>query len=183
MERPSATVFVMPMRNFSYFKKPEPQALMFRWFLRISLASALISIVWFFIPFLRSAESQVKQQQANILEFVAHRNWPRVYLLLAPDYADAWGMKSDEAISAAREALLSFIMVSLDWKVQSVARDGKTVTLSGAIRMSGSGATGSSMIIDHVNRITKPWVCVWRKDGWKPGDWRLVSIANADVTM
>ncbi len=156
---------------------------MLRWVLRISLASALISIVWFFIPFLRSAESQVKLQQANVLELAAHRNWPRVYLLVAPDYADAWGMKRDEAISAAREALLSFIMVSLDWKPQSVARDGKTVTLSGTIRMSGNGATGSSMIVDHVNRIMKPWVFVWRKDGWKPGDWRLVAIANADVTL
>lgn len=156
---------------------------MLRWFLRLSLASALISAIWFFIPFLQSAESQARHQQEKIIEFAAHQKWARVYLLLAQDYSDAWGMKRDEAISAAQEALQTLIMVSFDWKLQSAVRDGKTVTLTGTIRMTGKGAVGSSMIMDHVNRITKPWVFVWRKDGWKPGDWRLVSIANPDVTM
>lgn len=156
---------------------------MLRWFLRVSIASALISVVWFIIPFLQSAESQVKHQQETLIGFAAKRSWARLNLLIAADYSDAWGMKRDEALNAAHEALQSFIMISFDWKPQSVARDEKTVTLSGTIHMNGSGATGSSMIVDHVNRITKPWVFVWRKDGWKPGDWRLVSIANADVTL
>ena len=156
---------------------------MLRWFLRISLASALISAIWFLIPFLQSAESQAKQQQEKLLDFAAHQNWKRVYLLLAQDYSDAWGMKRDEALNAAHEVLQSFIMVSFDWKLQSAARDGKTVTLTGTIHMTGSGATGSSLIVDHVNRIEKPWVFLWRKDGWKPGDWHLISIANADVTL
>ncbi len=156
---------------------------MLRWFLRISLASALISAVWFIIPFLQSAESQVQHQQKNIIELAAKRSWPRLNLMIAPDYSDAWGMKRDEALNAAHEALQSFIMVSFDWKQKSISRDGKTVTISCTIHMTGSGATGSSMIIEHVNRITKPWVFVWRKDGWQPGDWRLISIANTDVTL
>lgn len=156
---------------------------MLRWSLRISLVSAVISAVWFIIPFLQSAESQARHQQEKIISLAAKRNWAHLNLLFAPDYSDAWGMKRDEALNAAHEALQSFIMISFDWKLVSVVSDGKTVTISGTIHMSGSGATGSSMIVDHVNQITKPWVFVWRKDGWKPGDWRLVSIANADVTL
>lgn len=157
--------------------------MMFRWFLRISLVSALISTIWFIIPFLQSDETQAKNQQEKILKFAAQRSWPRVYLLLAQDYSDTWGMKRDEALNTARETLQSFIMVSFDWKLQSVSRDEKTITLTGTIHMTGNGATGSSMILDQVNRITKPWTFVWRKDGWKPGDWHLISIANDEVTM
>ena len=155
---------------------------MLRWFLRISLASALISALWFAIPFLRSAESQVKRQHERLLDFAAHRNWPRFYLLLADDYRDAWEMTRTDALNAAREVLSGFLMVSFDWKEEGVSRDGKTVTLTGIIRMSGSGPS-SSMITDHVNRIEKPWTFVWRKDGWKPSDWHLVSVANPDVSF
>jgi hypothetical protein len=154
---------------------------MLRWSIRIALAAALISALRFAIPLLRSPESQAKRQHEELLSLAAHRNWARVYPLLAADYRDAWDQTRDEALNAAREGLSSFLALSLHWTEESVARDGKTVTLTGTLRMSGSGPAGSSLITDHVNKIAKPWTFVWRKTGWKASDWSLVSVANPDA--
>ena len=156
---------------------------MLRWLVRLSLVSAVISAVWFVIPVFRSAETQAKKQHERFLGYVAKRDWARFYLAVSPDYKDAWEQSRDEALAAAREALTSFIIVNFDWKMESVSRDGKTATLTGTIHMSGTGATGSTMIIDHVNKIEKPWTFVWRKDGWKPSDWHLISVATPEVSL
>lgn len=151
------------------------------WILRIVAANLVIGALWFGLPFLKSPATQALDQHLQLIHFAAHRNWTRAHPLLAEDYRDGWNMKRDEAISVAHEMLQGFLILDLAWKPTSISVKGRNAILTGSIKVSGSGAGFSSEIINRVNQLREPFIFTWRKDGWKPGDWRLVGVSQAEL--
>lgn len=151
------------------------------WLLRILAVNLAISAIWFVWPFLKSGKTQALDQHQRLVSVVAHRNWKQTLALLADDYHDTWDMKREEAISVGHEILQSFIVLNLEWQTASITIDGNTATVSGMIKISGSGLGFTSEIINKVNNLHEPFIFIWRKDGWKPGDWRLVKLTQPEL--
>ena len=151
------------------------------WIIRAAIFSMFVSLTWTLWPFLQSPETQAAKQQAKFLQFAGQRNWAQINAIIAPDYHDAWNESREEALNAAHEVLSMFLVVSFDWAPGQASRTEKTVALGGTLHMSGSGAAGSSIVLDRVNRMQKPWGFIWRKDGWRPGDWHLLSITQPEL--
>ena len=81
----------------------------------------------------------------------------------------------------AHQVLQSFFTLDLQWQLVTVKVEGKTALITGRIKATGNGAPPSSEILSRVNNLADPFVFTWRKDGWKPGDWRLVSVSQPDL--
>jgi hypothetical protein len=153
------------------------------WLPRILAINLVIGAFWFGWPFLRSAETQVLNQHRQLLDRAAHQNWLKVFALMAEDYRDGWDMNREEAVSLGRELFQGFLMLELQWRPTSVVLEGKTATVTGFIKAGGTGAGLSQEIIGRLNRLQSPFVFSWRKDGWRPGDWRLVSVNQAELDI
>ena len=151
------------------------------WILRILAINLIVSAIWFGWPFLKSPTAQALAQHRHLVSLVAHRNWKETLALMAEDYHDAWDMKREEAVSLGHEMLQGFLMLDLEWKPSSVTLEGKTATITGYIKAGGSGAGFSSEVISRVNNLKEPFLFTWRKDGWKPGDWRLLSVKQSEL--
>ncbi len=152
------------------------------WLLRILVINLVISGIWLGWPFLKSAKSQALDQQQRLIGLVAQRDWKQTLTLLAEDYHDSWDMKREDAVSVGHEVLQSFLVLNLNWKTSSIVIVEKTATITGIIKISGNGYGFSQEIINKVNNLKEPFVFTWRKDGWKPGDWRLVSLMQPELS-
>ena len=150
------------------------------WILRILALNLIMVALWFGVP-LKSPATQALKQQDRLIELAAKRKWTQAFLLFADDYQDDWDMKREEAISVANELFQGFLILDLEWKLSSVSKLEKTVVIKGFIKASGSGAGFSSETISRLNNLHEPFVFTWRKDGWKPGDWRLVGVAQSEL--
>jgi hypothetical protein len=151
------------------------------WVLRVLAINLLVSAVWFGRPFLKSPGAQALDQHHRLLALVAHRNWKQILPLMADDYRDGWEMSREEAVSLGHELLQGFLTLDLAWRPSSVAVEGSVATVTGSIRVGGTGAGFSHEIISRVNNLREPFVFTWRRDGWKPGDWRLVSVRQPEL--
>ena len=151
------------------------------WLPRVLAINLVIGVIWFGWPFLRSAETQVLNQHRQLLDRAAHRDWTRLFALMAEDYRDDWNPTREEAVALGRELFQGFLVLALPWQPSSVVLDGKTAPVTGFSKAGGSGAGLSQEIIGRLNRLHSPFVFTWRKDGWKPGDWRLVSGAQEEL--
>ena len=70
-----------------------------------------------------------------------------------------------------------------------------TITASDArIRVSGAGASWTARIrleargeaaaeISRINSLTTPFELSWRKQSWKPWDWKLAQARNPDLEI
>jgi hypothetical protein len=152
-----------------------------RWIIRLLILDLIISIIWFGWPFLQSSKTQVSKQQSALLRVIEKRKWPEINLLIAPDYKDQWDQSRDQSLSVMKQLLGGFFVFTIDMKSLEVSVDGKTAKASGTMKMTGSGAGVSAMVMDAVNKLNQPFSFTWRKDGWKPSDWKLVSIAQPEL--
>jgi hypothetical protein len=151
------------------------------WIIRIIVLDLIVTAIWFGVPFLKSPETQALEQHQRFIAFGGNRNWGRVLTLMSVDYRDAWGMKREEAVSLAHELLQGYIALDFQWQPQGVKVQGKTATVTGFIKASGTGGGFSAEIISRINALHEPFVFTWRKDGWKPGDWKLTGISQPEL--
>jgi hypothetical protein len=151
------------------------------WILRLLILNAVIGVIWFGVPFLKSPATQALEQHARLLEFASHRRWERAVPLMAVDYHDAWDMKREEAIAIAMQMLQSFLTLDLQWQLSSVKMEGNTAIITGRMKVAGNGLPPSAEILNYINDLREPFVFTWRKDGWKPRDWRLVHVTQPEL--
>ena len=152
-----------------------------RWILRLVALAALFSLASFLWPFLQSRQSQVEAQQKRFVRAVEKRDWAAVMDLMDPSYEDQWKLHRAAALNLAHQVLSGFLILNLDWHSQAIKIDGDQIQAQGSFQLTGSGAGMSSEVVNRAAQIHQPWTFIWKKTGWKPTDWRLVSISNAEL--
>ena len=152
-----------------------------KWIIRVIALNLILSALWFAWPCLQSKSSQVQARQEQIIKLAAKRNWALVTGMIAADYEDQWSMNRTDAVSLAHEMLQGFLMLEMQWTTSEVTVNGNIAKVRGHVKMTGSGGGFSNEITNRVNNMNEPWVFTWRTDGWKPGDWKLLSIKNQEL--
>lgn len=144
----------------------------------------LLVVGWLVWPFFQSSEVQVARSHAELFELAGGRYWTEVGGLMSKDYDDAWGNNAEDAIEIASELLQGFLVLDLQWQTMTVVVDedskgkGLSATVTGKARIEGNGLGLSQMVMSRLNNLEEPWTFTWRKEDWKPGDWRLVSVTH-----
>jgi len=128
-------------------------------------------------------ERQLLLHQAHFRGAVEARDWPRITKMLDPGYADRWGYTRETGVGEARQWLGQFfaLTVTVEDASDELTEEGGTVTERW--RLDGTGAEGATMVTDYVNRIQAPFVFHWKHASWKPWDWTLVRVDNAEVNL
>lgn len=152
-----------------------------RRFIRILIPALTVLIVWLVWPYMLSSEKQVEKRHRDLMSAASRRSWLEASEMMAADYKDQWESNREDAVTTAREILSGFIILDLEWKHDSLTVIGNTAQVQGLMHMEGKGMGVSSMVMDRVNQTKKPWTFTWRKDGWKPTDWKLISVSNEEL--
>lgn len=150
-------------------------------FIRFVIPVVIVFLAWLLWPFLQSASGQVTRMQETLIKAAAKRNWMEVKELMASDFQGMWELDREEATAEATEYFQGFLYLNIDWTTAEVTVNGEIAKVRGTMKMNGSGAGPSQMIMNRVNALKEPWVFTWRKEGWKPKSWKLVSVTNQEI--
>lgn len=139
-------------------------------------------IVGIWLSQLWGAENQVRLHSEHLVQKVEQRSWSAVGDFVAADYHDDWG--DDRARLLTRLRLVGRFFFDLtitvsDERTQMKPLDG---TWSAHIHLDGRGEAAAE-INRRVNSLTTPFVLHWRRESWKPWDWKLVQVANESLEI
>jgi hypothetical protein len=124
----------------------------------------------------RSAEQQVREAQEALIRTVERRDWSGVAEWLAEDYADDGGHDREGAVADGREALAHFFTLTIKHETTEVVADRAQARAEVRIKLEGTGAGLSQMVLSTVNGMAEPWVFHWSKRGRWPWDWKVERI-------
>ncbi len=51
------------------------------------------------------------------------------------------------------------------------------------MQIAGSGSEFAPEIVERVNSLTEPFVLHWRRESWRPWDWKLVRVSNPGLEI
>lgn len=152
-----------------------------RLLLRLVSVILLVVLGWVAWPFLQPAAKQAEKRHRDLFAEASQRDWATAATFLASGYEDQWGNRPDEAISLAKELCAGFLVLDIQWETLEVSVNGDIAKVRGHARMEGNGMGVSQMVMTKVNQMQEPWVFTWRKEGWKPSDWKLQSVTNKEL--
>ncbi len=147
----------------------------------ISLAVAL-PLLWFGLPWL-STERGVERAWDNVIEAVADRDFETLGEYMREDYRDGFGLGRAEALETLRTVRSHFIVCTVARERAELVLDpnGQSATTRAVIRLGGQGSAVAQAAIQASTTTSTPTTFRWRRNSWKPWDWRLVSIENPDA--
>ena len=144
------------------------------------LLVAFILGIW--LVRLWSAENQVRLHSVHLIQQTQNRNWTAVESFLATDYHDVWGDDRAELLQRLRRIgryLFSLTITASDARIRVT---GTKASWKGRLHVDGQGEAAAE-IAPRVNSLTTPFELTWRKESWKPWDWKLTQVANESLEI
>ena len=148
-----------------------------------ALASLVLATIAWRCFWLWQPERQLLLHQASFRDAIERRDWSKVQDLMDPAYADRWGYTRDTGVQAGRQYLGQFFALTVNAQLVSdqLTPDGGTITEHWQIDGTGTGLAG--MIEEYANQAHAPFVFQWRHRSWKPWDWTLTRVDNAELNL
>ncbi len=123
-------------------------------------------------------EEQVRLHQRHFLDALEDHNRNAFASFVAADFHDAYGHDKAWLLEKASEVRRHFFALEVRQEA------GPLITHPAAdraesqalIRLGGKGTAIAQEVISHANRNKEPVRFFWRKPGWKPWHWELVSL-------
>ena len=146
--------------------------------LALSIALIIFAIVHW------SDNNVVKRKQAALITSIEKRNRGKIMKLMSEEYSDRWGFNKDQASLACREAGSQFIsLVVKAQKEQFEFNDDDTATATATmnLKLSGRALGVGSEILRRANQLKTPWIFTWKKEGFGPVSWKLITIENKSI--
>jgi hypothetical protein len=128
-------------------------------------------------------ENQVRLHSEHLLRKIEARNWAGAGDFMAGDYRDDWGDDRARLLDRLRLVLRSFSSLTITATNPQVRLDPPTGNWSAKIQIGGTGGEFAPEIIARVNSLTKPCELHWRRESWKPWDWKLIGVSNPSLEI
>jgi hypothetical protein len=148
----------------------------FRTGFRVGIGVALFTGI--FLLRLWQPERQVRLHSEHLVRQIESRSWSRVGNFVATSYRDQWDEDRATLLARLHFAFRFFTDVEItadDPVVQAANGQG---SWSAKIRIAGSGVEFVEEIKARANQVADPFVLHWRRETWRPWDWKLVSVTN-----
>jgi hypothetical protein len=142
----------------------------------------LVLAVLIALPFFSPARG-VERAWDDVLEAIQDNDGEALGELLGEDYADGFGLNRAEALKLAAAVRGHFVVCSVRRVSSELIMDpsGKSAVSRGLIRLGGNGSPVAQSAIHASEASQTPTAFRWRRNSWKPWDWRLVSVDNPDA--
>lgn len=152
---------------------------------RVLGGAIILMFIVFYLMARWDAEEEVIRHQGRLIEALEGRKWKKIDALMAADFTDNAGHNKEWALREPREALRHFLTLNVAAKQPTYQiiypreeGDPKKGTVSTWLHFEGNGTPFAHLIKDTANSTTDPFLFTWRKESWKPWDWKLVSISH-----
>lgn len=151
--------------------------------LAIVFLAALILLV--IQSFRWSGESGARRAHAKFLERLEDKKWGKCHRMIATDYSDRWDFNRDDVSLALRDVAGEFIIsLQINWSEGSITENDSRHTVAGRIQIDGRGSPAVPIIVREFKEFSaQPFRFEWRKSGFLPWTWKLVSIDHPSVEV
>jgi len=131
------------------------------------------------------AENQIEKASQGVLKAASNRNWKKLQTYMASDYKDQWGMDGNQMVQSASNVLSQFFVVDIVATAPAqITINGNQAEWSAPLRVEGKGTAIAEAIIEHsATTLRSPFTFTWRKQSWKPWDWKLVSTKQPELNF
>ncbi len=103
--------------------------------------------------------------------------------LLADDYRDRWGYDKAIVLRNTREVFEPFVLLTIEQRESALALQADGWSVQEKIVIKGLGGALAIYARERVNALREPFLMSWRKRGWKPWDWELVSVDHGELQL
>ncbi len=128
-------------------------------------------------------ERQIVLHTEHLLKAVGKRDWTGVARFVDESYADRWGHDKASAIGDARDAFQQFFSLSIAPESPSGVADRTRGVVTARLKLGGSGTAVAQSVKNYLNGLHAPFTFEWRRKSWKPWDWQLVRMDNAELEI
>lgn len=147
----------------------------------IAAISTLVIGIWLALRW--QPDTQLERRWEGFLDAFETRRWSAVNAYLSPEYHDSWGHTRQQLGRDATYALTDFRTLEVRATEPVMKRSGRQARIEAVIRIVGDGGPRAEQARLAVNRVFIPTTFAWERRPWRPWDWRLVSIENAEVDL
>lgn len=144
---------------------------------------AVAIVLGFWLAQLWSAEKQVRLHSEHLLRQIEKRNWSAAGDFVAADYHDDWGHDRALLLGRLRLTLRFFSSLTIEARTPLVQLDPPFGTWRARIQLAGEGPEVTPEVLSRVNSLTTPFELRWRRESWKPWDWKLVQVRNPELEL
>ncbi len=130
-----------------------------------------------------SSENQVRLHSQHLIAQVEKWNWAAIGDFITADYHDDWNDDRALLLARLRIALRPFSSLTITAETPQVRVEEPLAMWSAKIRIAGSGAEITPEMVERINRLTTPFELRWRKESWRPWDWKLVQVRNQSLDL
>lgn len=146
--------------------------------------AAFAAVAWvLYCLWLWQPERQVLKHHEHFIKAAETRNWRRVEAFIDAGYSDRWGHDKAFVLRESREILRQFFALSIVSAVGSCDVIGHAATVSATLKMAGTGTPIAEMAKNEVNALRAPFVFEWKRQSWKPWDWKLTRVDHPQLRL
>ena len=148
----------------------------------VALAALLLLALVLGIPWLSPARG-VERAWKNVISAIEENEKETLAAYLSENYKDGFGLDREGALKLAATVRGQFVACSIRRERPELVMDvNKKAAVSRAlIRLDGQGTPLANAAVQASKASRTPTEFRWRRASWKPWDWRLVSVENADA--
>lgn len=150
--------------------------------LLVALAAILALGLLLGLPWL-SPSRGVERAWKGVVSAMEDNDRERLAAYLADNYKDGFGLDRDGALRLAASMRGQFVVCTIRRERPELVMDvnKKAAVTRALIRLGGQGSPLATAAIQASQASQTPTEFRWRRASWKPWDWRLVSVENADA--
>ena len=139
--------------------------------------AALLGLPWL------SPERGVQRTWSAVLTAIEDNDRTALASLLGPDYRDGFDLDREAALELIATVRGQFLVCTVRRERPELvmATDNRAATARALIRLGGNGTPIATAAIQASAASQTPTTFRFRRNSWKPWDWRLVSVENPDA--
>jgi hypothetical protein len=151
----------------------------------VLIAAGLLLLVVILVgaPWL-SPERGVRRAWDGVVSAIEDNDMEELGAYLGTDYKDGFGLDREGALQLAKQVRQQFIVCTIrrEGAELSIDPSNKSAVTRALIRLGGHGTPVAQNAIAASAMSQTPTAFRWRRNSWKPWDWRLVSVDNPDAS-
>lgn len=148
----------------------------------IGLGIVLALAAFLGLPWL-SPERGVQRTWSAVLTAIEDNDRTALATLLGPDYHDGFDLDREAALELLGTVRGQFLVCTVRRESPELvmATDSRAATTRALIRLDGHGTPIANAAVQASRASQTPTSFRFRRNSWKPWDWRLVAIENPDA--
>ena len=136
-----------------------------------------------FLGWLWSPDRQIRKHQENLISAAEKRNTALVSKFLSAEYEDSWSNSPDETIALLGAILRSFFALTIQENRVRYKIEGNRGQVISHLNLEGNGTAFAEVVIRETRALPNPFSFFWRRESWKPWDWKLVTVENPSIQV